>query len=95
MENLTTFKSTEFHSSMYSMYFSLCELMKNTALLHVNTRETNNPYHFKHALDEANKTINKFASFYPLYDKRREDFKELDEEDLIREANEFFKEDFY
>ena len=95
METYITHHSDRFYESLFISYCSILTAAESVALLHVDTKERNNPYHWKHYVDETNKLITKLRNMLPDYDKRRENFKLLIADDYEKKAVKFFEADFY
>lgn len=95
METYITYHSDRFYESLFISYCLILTAAESVALLHVDTKERNNHYHWKHYVDETNKSIVKLRNMLPDYDKRRENFKPLIADDYEKKAVKFFKADFY
>jgi len=95
MERITSFKDQELHSLMYSVYYEICNSVRSASLLHTSTIKDNNPFHFEQVVKEANKAITKLIELHSPNDKRRDDFKLINEKELIKKAKEFFAQDIY
>lgn len=95
METYITHHSDRFYESLHIAYLTILTAAESVALLHVDTKERNNPYHWKHYVDETNNSIVKLKNMLPDYDKRRENFKLLIADDYEKKAVKFFETDFY
>ncbi len=95
MERITSFKDQELHSLMYSVYYEICNSARSASLLHVCTIKNNNPFHFEQVVKQSNKAIANLKELYSQNDKRRDDFKLINEKELIKKAKEFFAQDIY
>lgn len=91
MERFVTMKSGDFFCELYEIYFGILQAAQTAAYLHVDTIKTNNSYHFQHIISELNNSIDHIREMFPDYDNRYEKFKKLDEAELIKEAERFFK----
>lgn len=95
METYITHHSDRFYESLHITYLTILTAAESVALLHVDTKEINNPYHWEHYVDETNKAIIKLRNMLPNYDKRQERFKLLNAEDYEKNAFKFFETDLY
>lgn len=95
MERITSFKDQELHNLMFSIYCEICDSVRSASLLHTSTINDNNPFHFQQVVKESNKAIMKLTELHSPNDKRRDDFKLINEKELIKKAKEFFARDIY
>lgn len=94
MEKIVSFKYPDLHGVIYSAYRSICEIARSASLLHVSKLD-NHPYYLESIVLEANNAITRLRGIYLETDEKRNELKFLNKEELIKKAEEFFKEDEY
>ena len=90
---MITFYDNEFNTNINLIYDQMCEAAKHMTYLHVKTVKWNNPYHFEFFIEKTNKAIESLKEFYHRSDSRRDYFKFLNKEELIKEVKDFLNRD--
>ena len=91
MERFITMRSGDFFCELLEIYSGIREAAQTAAYLHVDTIKANNDFHFQHTISKLNESIDHIRNMFPDYDERYENFKKLDKDELIKEAERFFK----
>lgn len=94
MKEYITYESEDFFNQLFVVYKSILKATKKTALLHVDTIESNNHAHWNHYIFEINHSIFMLKNLLPKSDNRRELIKVVNSDDYIKEAETFLNTDF-
>ena len=95
MERFITLRSGDFCCELIEIYSGIRKAAEAAALLHVNTMENNNPFHFELTIRELNHAVDHIKELLPEQDERRSYFEKFSETKLIIKAEKFFKTDDY
>ena len=97
MKAMITFDSAELEKGLCNVYFHILESAQSAAKGHVRASKGkgHNPFHFEHFVGEANQAIAALSGILPEYDRRREQFKPLDQAWLELEAKKFLEYELY
>lgn len=93
MERYITLRSNDFYYTLTEIYSGIRKAAEAAALLHVNTCEKNNPFHFELTIRELNKSVDHIINLLPEHDERIKEFNKFSETKLIIQAEKFFKTD--
>lgn len=95
MERLTTFKDDDLNARIHNIYDDLSSVAFSLAVAHVNTLESNNPFHFTNGIDQINRIVIKLKAFYPEYNTRGDFFVPFEHDKLVTRAMKYLGEDNY
>jgi len=95
MERFITLRSGDLYCELLEIYSGIRKAAEAAALLHVNTMEQNNPFHFELTIRELNQSVDHIIQILPEQDERRNKFEKFSETKLINAADKFFKTDDY
>lgn len=94
MKEYITYESEDFFNQLFVIYKSILKATKKTALLHVDTIESNNSVHWKLYIFEINNSILMLKNLLAKSDNRRELIKVVNPDDYIKKAETFLNTDF-